>query len=66
MSAVRGALHKAVVDQSKYCSHRFQIGAAITVVARGMEDSIINALGSWQSLAYLQYRTPGIFDERKI
>ena len=55
VSAVRGALQKAGVDQSKYCGHSFRIGAATTAAAKGMEDSIIKTLGRWQSVAYLQY-----------
>jgi len=53
--ALREALQKAGVDQSRYCNHSFRIGAATTATARGMEDSIIKMLGRWNSLAYLQY-----------
>jgi len=53
--AVREALQKAGVDQSRYCGHSFRIGAATTAAAKGMEDSIIKTLGRWNSLAYLQY-----------
>jgi len=45
VSAVRGALQKAGVDQSKYCGHSFRIGAATTAAAKGMKDSIIKTLG---------------------
>ena len=55
VSAVRDALQRAGIDQSKYCGHSFQIGAATTAAARGMEDSVIKTLGRWQSVAYLQY-----------
>ena len=55
VSAVRGALQTAGVDQSKYCGHSFRIGVATTAAAKGMEDSIIKTLGRWQSVAYLQY-----------
>ena len=54
-AAVRSALKKAGVDQSKYCTHSFRIGAATTAAARGIEDSVIKTLGRWESLAYLQY-----------
>ena len=54
-AAVRSALHKAGVDQSKYCTHSFRIGAATTAAAKGVEDSVIKTLGRWESLAYLQY-----------
>ena len=53
--AVRAALQKAGVDQSKYCTHSFRIGAATTAAAKGVEDSVIKTLGRWESLAYLQY-----------
>ena len=43
--AVPDALQSAGVDQSKYCSHSFRIGAAMTAASRGMEDSIIKTLG---------------------
>ena len=36
----------------QYCSHSFWIGAATTVAAKGVEDSVIQTL---VSLAYLQY-----------
>ena len=55
VTAVRGALQRAGVNQSKYSGHSFRIGAATTAAAKGMEDSIIKTLGRWQSLAYLQY-----------
>ena len=54
-AAVRSALKKVGVDQSKYCTHSFRIGAATTAAARGIEDSVIKTLGRWESLAYLQY-----------
>ena len=47
---VRSALGAAGIDQSKYCSHNFRIGAA-----RGIEDCVIKTLGRWESLAYLRY-----------
>jgi len=53
--AVREALQKAGVEQSRYCGHSFRIGAATTAAAKGMEDLIIKTLGRWNSLAYLQY-----------
>ena len=55
VEAVREALKKAGVDQSKYCGHSFRIGAATTAASRGLEDSIIKTLGRWESVAYLQY-----------
>ena len=55
VEAVRDGLHKAGIDQDKYCGHSFRIGAATTAAAKGIEDSLIKTLGRWESLAYLQY-----------
>lgn len=55
VGAVRDALRRAGVDQSKYNGHSFRIGAATTAAANGLEDSIIKTLGRWRSIAYLQY-----------
>ena len=52
---LRDGLCRAGIDDKKYCSHSFRIGAATTAAARGMEDSVIKTLGRWESLAYLQY-----------
>ena len=55
VAVVREALEKAGLDERKYCSHSFRIGAATTAASRGMEDCIIKTLGRWESVAYLQY-----------
>ena len=55
MDKVRDALEKAGVDQSKYCSHSFRIGAATTAAERGIEDAVIKTLGRWRSQTYLEY-----------
>ncbi len=52
---MRNALGKAGIDQSRYSGHSFRIGATTTAASRGMEDSILQTLGWWESLAYLQY-----------
>ena len=52
---VREGLETAGVDQSKYCGHSFRIGAATTAASKGVEDCVIQTLGRWESLAYLQY-----------
>ena len=54
-TAVRDNLSRAGVDQTRYCTHSFRIGAATTAAARGIEDAVIKTLGRWESLAYLQY-----------
>ena len=55
VTAVREALQRAGLDQSRYCGHSFRIGAATAAAASGIEDSIIKTLGRWRSLAYLEY-----------
>ena len=55
MNLVRGVLEQAEINQSWYCGHSFRIGAATTAASRGGEDCIIETLGRWESLAYLQY-----------
>ena len=52
---VRKALREAGIDQSKYAGHSFRIGAATEAAARGLEDSLIKALGRWESAAYQVY-----------
>ena len=55
VEALRGALEEAGLDCAKYCGHSFRIGAATAAAKQGIEDSIIQTLGRWKSLAYLQY-----------
>ena len=52
---VRAALASAGIDQTKYCTHSFCIGTAMTAAAKGIENAVIKTLGRWESLAYLQY-----------
>ena len=52
---LRAGLREAGIDEAKYCSHSFCIGATTTATARGIEDSFIKTIGCWESLAYLQY-----------
>ena len=59
MVAVRQALEQAGHTASKYCGHSFRIVAATTAAQAGLEDSLINMLGRWESAAYKRYiRTP--------
>ncbi len=58
VAAVREALRTSGVDPSRYAGHSFRIGAATTATQRGI-DSLIKALGRWESAAYTVYiRTP--------
>lgn len=52
---IREALRAAGVDESRYNSHSFRIGAATTAAARGIEGCVIKTLGRWESAAYMQY-----------
>ena len=55
VTAVRDALRRVEVNAGCYAGHSFRIGAATTAAARGLEDSTIQTLGRWKSLAYLEY-----------
>ena len=55
VAKVRAALAHAGVDSQEYSGHSFHIGAATTAAKKGVEDSLIQILGRWQSSAYLHY-----------
>ena len=56
---LREALEALGLQSEHYAGHSFRIGAATTAAERGLEDSLIKALGRWESTAYLLYvRTP--------
>lgn len=38
-----------------FCGHSFRIGVATTATIKGVEDSTIQTLGRWESLAYLRF-----------
>ena len=43
------------LPQGEYAGYSFRIGAAMSAALAGVEDSTIQALGRWQSSAFLQY-----------
>ena len=53
----RKALVEAGLESACQCysGHSFRAGAASTAAALGLEDSLIKALGRWESSAYLIY-----------
>ena len=55
VAGVRTALSKAGYTASDYAGHSFRIGAAKTASQRGVQDSLIQTLGRWQSSAYTRY-----------
>ena len=52
-------LKRAGLDDTKYNTHSFRIGAATSAKMAGITDLHIQKLGRWKSLAYQSYiRTP--------
>lgn len=52
-------LQQAGINDKRYTTHSFRIGAATTAKAAGIDDSHIKMLGRWKSDAYQTYiRTP--------
>uniref|UniRef100_A0A1X7TCP9 Uncharacterized protein n=1 Tax=Amphimedon queenslandica TaxID=400682 RepID=A0A1X7TCP9_AMPQE len=43
------------MDVSRFNGHSFHIGAATTVDACGLEDSLIQDLGQWKSSTFTRY-----------
>lgn len=59
VSRVRLALETLGLCGTAYAGHSFRIGAATTAAEHGLEDSLIKALGRWESDAFQLYiRTP--------
>ena len=59
VASVRQALVRFGVNPRSYAGHSFRIGAAMAAAEAGVEDSVIQSLGRWNSTAFLRYiRTP--------
>jgi len=55
VATVRNALHQTSVAIENYANHSFRIVTATSSDLQGLEDSTIQTLGRWRSLAYLEY-----------
>ena len=56
---VRGAFTTLGVASDDYAGHSFWIGAATAASMAGLEDSVIQSLGRWNSADFCRYiRTP--------
>ena len=59
VAQVRQAIGALGLNSQNYAGHSFRIGAATTAAECGLEDSVIKALGRWESSAFQVYiRTP--------
>ena len=59
ITRIREALEVLGLNSLNYAGHSFRIGAATAAAECGVEDSLIKALGRWESSAYQIYiRTP--------
>ena len=48
------ALQQSGINPAHYSGHSFRISAATTAAAYGLEDSLIQTLGRWESTAFLR------------
>ena len=59
VSLITNALQLAGIDDKRYTTHSFRIGAATTAKDAGISDVHVKMLGRWKSNAYQLYvRTP--------
>ena len=59
VARIRGIIEEAGYPAQQFAGHSFRIGTATAAAQAGIEDSKIQALGRWNSAAFLVYiRTP--------
>lgn len=55
VSVLKKSLNVAGINQTRYSSHSFRIGAATSLSKAGFSDDTIMQAGRWKSLAYKRY-----------
>ena len=55
VTKLREVLQEVGLHPEKYAGHSFCIGVATTARACGVQDSLIKAMGRWESVAYQLY-----------
>ena len=53
--SLKDVLQYCNLDEDRYKTHSFRIGAASWAAAKGMSDSQIRVFGRWNSNAFLRY-----------
>ncbi len=53
--AIKHVARKLGLDERRYSTHSLRIGGATLLAAAGLPDYIIQLIGRWKSLAFLQY-----------
>ena len=55
MMEVQKGIQQVGLEPQEYAGHSFRIGVATTVALAGMENSLIQTLGRWNSAPFLGY-----------